>query len=268
MNRTVILLVLVVSVSCASEHCFAQADKNWLDNRVSNLAAEERGRFLNLPPVPIGDLQPGDILLKKDYRAFPDKSPVVSAQFLFRANRASKFTSHAILVVHANTHTNHFNIAEAIAENPSGVCRRDLAANYGPGAAYPDGASFLVYRCVDVNTANLAVAAATRFATDDWPNTQPEIGYSTKNCLGSFVGSSRTFGQKAMSNAEAITNGQRPYNKMMCSEFVTYCFQNGFNRQTHPNVSIELDAHRVAPIRLEEYLNSHQNFDFRGRLQW
>ncbi|MEM7479476.1 MAG: hypothetical protein AAF483_31205 [Planctomycetota bacterium] len=277
-RKTELVLALAAIFCVGSGQCAAQENKDWLRKKSSfrSLDADaEQKLFMTLPQVSRLALKPGDILLKKDYRVYEGKaSPVINAQKAFRATRGSKFTTHAILYI------GNGRISESIADNPGGVWNRTLD-HYGPDSpAYKktDGAFVLVYRCQNETSVQRAIDCAQALAQTGWVANGPmtaKITYSMKNCMGAFIGNSREFGTKAKNDATNLTQavtgsrpiafGSRPLKEMMCSEFVSFCFQNGY--PTHP-VEIALDAHRTAPIRLEEYLNTHGNFALLGRIGW
>jgi hypothetical protein len=241
-------------------------NKDWLKKSLSFVALsaeKEKALFLKLPTVSLESLEPGDILLKKDYGDYAKTSPVVTGQKLYNGKRGSKYTSHAMLSIGDG------KVAEAIADKPSGAWKRGLAAHYGPSESYPKGAYILAYRPLrGGDAAERAVACANLLASDGWESggtMTADIGYSMENCLGSWVGSSK-YGPKAREHIQTLSAGKAPFSSMMCSEFVSFCYQ--FKEPDLENPRLKLDAHRTAPVRLEDFLNGSDGFELLGRLKW
>lgn len=227
----------------------------------------EKVAFTKLNKITIDKLQPGDILLKKDYES---KSTVVGMQkklfsaskketyiapkdFKFSKNaRGSYFSAHALLYIGdtiKGKNEKGENIVHNIAESSNsknGVYSGKLSeySHYG----------LIVYRCKNVTSVKEALNLAKKWTKDE------KIKYSSKHCLTAFSNSS-TFGSDAKKRALKVALKKEPPTKnMMCSEFVTYTYQ-----AVKP-FAIKLDAQHTAPIRLEEYLNKAVNFQLIGRI--
>ena len=72
-----------------------------------------------------------------------------------------------------------------------------------------------------------------------------------------------SYGPVAKERARKIHRREVPVVAMMCSESATYCFQDNPDDPTIP-----LDATRLGPIHVENYVNSHPDrFTFAGRIK-
>lgn len=196
-------------------------------------------------------LEPGDILLKKDYAG---ESPVVTAQKPLRADRGSKYTSHAMLYVGAEEGV--AKVAEA-SNHHGRVQLSSFKQDY-----LDKGERGLAYRPRDPNAKLSAAAVAKTFAT--WPT---EIKYSQAHCFKAAFNSAN-YGKDAEERAKTVHYALKPPKmEMMCSELVVYCHQHYWGKGA-PYIC--LDGLHTSPMRLEDYLNGGfgwggtTRFDFLG----
>jgi outer membrane protein OmpA-like peptidoglycan-associated protein len=201
---------------------------------------EEAKWFVRLQPITKDDLHPGDILLVKKYGS---KSPVVAAQKSFHAEKGSKFTSHAMIFIGKDPKSGKEKQVAHAYEVPMAVAISDP----------PDDADIIVWRAVKTEHAT----AATKTAV--WLANEGNMKYSLEDCFATSLGD-HTWGAKAKERADAVAKHNVPTQRTMCSEFVSYCYQS-----LPGDPQIKMDAKRVAPMRLEDYLNLHPElFRFAG----
>jgi len=200
----------------------------------------EKAWFQTLNKITEDKLKKGDILIKKDYKGI---SPVVKAQKLFIAEMGSKYSAHALIYLYNG------KISEC-SNAKKGVFIGQISEYWEYG--------LLVYRCTDNIPRHGAAKIARSWAADTGES--KNISYSTQHCFHAWTNSS-AFGDKGKERARHVARTKKwPTDEMMCSEFVTYCYQ-----ATDPP-AIKLDAKHTAPIRLEDYLNKASNFKFVGRI--
>lgn len=191
----------------------------------------------NLPLLRINDLQPGDILMMKSYHKF---NPVSVALKGVRGN-GSRYTVHAALVVE-NRGAGEYYIAHS---NKHGVILDDFQV-WAAG-------KYVVYRPQDEREADMAVDIATWICDGG-------LSYSHSHSIKGGTGGNSKFTKKAEQRAANIREAMqqevadRPsprevldQKSMMCSEFVTFCFQG------RHEAYIKLNSRNVVPPRLEEY---------------
>lgn len=191
----------------------------------------------NLPPVGVNGLQPGDIIMMKSYHPF---NPVSLALKGIQGN-GSRYTVHAALVVEKRGAGEYY----IVHSNKHGVVIDDFRAW--------DAGKYVVYRPQDELEADMAVEVAT-WICDGGLNYA--YGHSVQGGTRGDSKFNRKARQRAVNVREAmkqeVANRQSPkevldQDSMMCSEFVTFCFQG---RQ---KAYIELNSRNVVPPRLEEY---------------
>lgn len=223
--RRSLLCLLALGALAATPALAIQPPK--VTDFIANLKAE-KAWFAALPQVTLDRLQPGDLLLRKHYA---EDSPVVQSQRLLAADKGSRFTVHALLYL-ANGQVGHAS------HSFGGVVVTPIARI--------DPLEVLVYRPSDKGQAASAVA------TMRWLTTQ-HLAYSTGHCLASAVHSS-SFGPVAKGRARQVADHKLPVSdrQMMCSEAASFAFQGKKNAPY-----VELDAMRVSPLRLEDYVNDH-----------
>ncbi len=198
--------------------------------------AQEAAWFAQLPQVNPAALQPGDVLIRKVYGA--GHKVKLAQETLFQTRGAGAPTS-----VHAMLYVGNGMVAEA-----SATAKRVQVQ------PLPSGIDVIAWRPTDPSQAASAVRTAYWLASQN-------IKYSIAHCLMSLPRSS-SWGPLATRRANQIANHQLPTGEMMCSEFVAFAFQGIAGRPY-----IQLDAMRVAPMRLEDYLNSNPHlFAFVGTI--
>ena len=201
-------------------------------SHVSLDAAGEKAWWEKLEKVSIADLKPGDIVLRKTYEG---SSVVVTGQKAFQAEKGTKFSSHTMLAMGGSRFAHAFEVPMAVvfSESPGGF--------------------WIVYRAVDPKHAEAAAKTA------EWLVKSGAMKYSVKDCLDAIAGD-HFFGPNAHWRAHLVADRKVPTDRTMCSEFVCYCYQS-----FKDDPQILLDAKRVAPMRLEDYLNHHPElFRFAG----
>ncbi|HSI84059.1 MAG TPA: hypothetical protein VK970_09775 [Candidatus Methylacidiphilales bacterium] len=213
--------------------------------------------FATLPATAQTRLRSGDILLKKVYDRGYTSNEVVQAQTAFHATHGTRRTEHAMIYV------GNGRVAE------SSLSRDGL---WQDKVSRRKGQTLLVYRRVGPGATlarRRAVAYALKWAPYVWvePKKPGEVGrqvspltYALGHAVLTFPFST-DFDEGAKARAVLAARGEAPGPSMMCSEFVTFCYQT-----TEPP-SLLLDARRTAPIRLEEELNRSPLFVFVGTLK-
>ncbi len=210
----------------------------------SKFIADEHGEvkwFMRLQRITTDDLQPGDILLHKLYGG---SGPVVTAQKSFQAEKGSKFTSHAMIF---------------IGKDPKSGKEKQIAHAYevpmAVGISDPPDTDMIVWRPVKKEHADAAARTAA------WLANEGNMKYSLEDCFATAPGD-HGWGPKAKERADLIAKHQAPTHRTMCSEFVSYCYQS-----LPGDPQIKMDAKRVSPMRLEDYLNGHPElFRFAGSI--
>lgn len=189
--------------------------------------------FAKLEDTTIAELQPGDILLRKAY----EPHPIKAAQKPFYGDYGTSCTVHAMLYSGAG------KVIEASFSEKK-LVEGDVPAH-----------DLIVWRPKDKAAATSALDVAK------WMLSTGKVEYSEENCFATLF-HNNSFGPLGKGRAEQIRKRQLPSTEMMCSEFVSFCFQG---RKT---VDIQLDAMRVAPLELEDYLNANSTrFVFAGVLR-
>jgi hypothetical protein len=197
---------------------------------VADMAAE-KAWWDRLEETKIANLQPGDILL---YKAYDDSDLIVKAQAVFTSGaKGSKYSTHCMVYI---------GDGKVLSAEPQGVI------------AWNAWGHCIVYRPKDPARAASAADVA-RFLVGQ------KILYSVFHIVEEPF-HDMSYGPVAKGRAQKIHRREVPTNAMMCSESVTYCFQDNPDDPTIP-----LDAPRIGPIHLEDYVNSHpERFTFAGKL--
>jgi hypothetical protein len=197
---------------------------------VANMAAE-KAWFKRLEETKIADLQPGDLLL---YKLYDDANLIAKGQSIFTAAaKGSKYSIHCQV---------YLGGGKVLSAEEPGVIANDV---------WPD---CIVYRAKDPARAASAADVARFFVGK-------KIVYSTLHIFEEPF-HDRSYGPVAKERAEKVHRRELPAIAMMCSECVTYCFQENPDDPTIP-----LDAMRLGPIHLEDYVNSHpERFTFAGKI--
>lgn len=204
---------------------------------IASSESDEKEWFARLEKIGLDALKPGDVLLEKAYG--DAANPVVLSQRSLIADKASAFTSHALLYVGdgqvARMAADGFKLESLQALGENGSIKR-----------------VVVYRTSDSAQANSAIAVA------QWLGEQSPK-YSSGHC---FALSARNYAwsAKAKTQAADIASRKNPPAEMMCSEFVAFCYQG------LPEALITVDAKRLSPFELEDWLNDHDAFAFAGAL--
>ncbi|MHC4392268.1 MAG: phage baseplate assembly protein V [Planctomycetota bacterium] len=195
---------------------------------------EEKKWFKRLEETSVNELEPGDILLRKYYGTY---HTVKESQRALRDGKGSNCSVHVVVYVGGG------QIVEA-----SG------SAGKVHITALPANINIVAYRPTDAHQAQKAVETARWFVSKN-------LKYSTKHCL-TGAPHSTSWGRKAKARAAMIATRRLPAKEMMCSELAAFAYQ-GIPGKAY----IELDAMRVSPLRLEDYMNSNPGkFRFAGAI--
>jgi hypothetical protein len=195
-------------------------------------AKKEREWFMKLEETSWEELEPGDVCIRKAYAG----SFVADAQERFNAAKGSKFSTHVMI------YTGGRKVAHAY----EGTMSAEISD--------PPPHHVVVYRATDKAQARSAAEVARWLATLG-------IEYSMIDCMRAGVESS-SWGPDARERAAKVAARQKPLSRCMCSCFATLCYQG--TRDAY----VQLDAKHVAPVRLEDYVNSNPGkFRFAGAIR-
>ena len=200
-------------------------------NYVADMEAEKKW-FARLEEKKIADLQPGDLLF---YKLFDDANLIVKGQSIFTgAAKGSKYSIHCQI---------YLGDGKVLSAEAQGLIANDV---------WPD---CIVYRAKDAARAASAAEVARFLVTK-------KIPYSTFHIFEQPFHDT-SYGPVAKERARKIHRREVPVVAMMCSESATYCFQDNPDDPTIP-----LDATRLGPIHVEDYVNAHPDrFTFAGRIR-
>ena len=198
---------------------------------VADMAAEKKW-FARLEEKQIADLQPGDLLF---YKLYDDANLIVRGQSIFTgARKGSKYSIHCQI---------YLGDGKVLSAEAQGLIANDV---------WPD---CIVYRARDAARAASSAEVARFLVTK-------KIPYSTFHIFEQPIHDT-SYGPVAKRRAQEIHRREVPVVAMMCSESATYCFQDNPDDPTIP-----LDATRLGPIHVEDYVNSHPDrFAFVGRIR-
>jgi hypothetical protein len=191
----------------------------------------EKKWFARLEEKKIADLQPGDLLF---YKLYDDSNLIVKGQSIFTgASKGSKYSIHCQV---------YLGGGKVLSAEAQGVISNDV---------WPD---CIVYRAKDQARAASAAEVARFFVSK-------KILYSTFHIFEQPIHDT-SYGPVAKERAQKVHRRELPAIAMMCSESATYCFQDNVDDPTIP-----LDAMRLGPIHVEDYVNSHpERFTFAGKI--
>jgi hypothetical protein len=197
---------------------------------VADMAAE-KAWFHRLEETKSADLQPGDLLF---YKLYDDSNLIAKGQSIFTgAAKGSKYSIHCQV---------YLGGGKVLSAEEPGLIANDV---------WPD---CIVYRAKDPARAASAADVARFFVSK-------KIVYSTLHIFEEPF-HDRSYGPVAKERARKVHRRELPAVAMMCSESVTYCFQDNPDDPTIP-----LDAMRLGPIHIEDYVNSHpERFTFAGKV--
>ncbi|PTX99333.1 hypothetical protein DB346_15840 [Verrucomicrobia bacterium LW23] len=235
-------------------------------NRREKDRVSEREWFDRLPATTPGRLLPGDILLKKVYDGHATNE-VVQGQTPFHSTHGTRRTGHALIYLGAG------HVAEA-SMTRGGLWQDKLSSRkgqtllvyrrVGPGADEARRRAVEFARACspyawDEKLASAAASGNTR-AQARMAARRPVITYALDHALLTFPATT-WFDADARRRAGMAAQLQAPSASMMCSEFVTYCYQ------ATPRPSLPIDAEATAPIYLEDALNRSELFVCVGALR-
>lgn len=204
---------------------------------IASSEADEKAWFQRLEKVALADLQPGDLLLEKRYD--DPAHPVVKAQGSLVADKGSPFTAHALLFL---------GDGEVAHLTPEGFQLESLQGRAKAGRLK----RVIVYRATNAQAAASAVEVARRLG-------EQSPKHSLEPCFG-VPFRNYSWNPQARERAAKVAAGKLPAEEMGAAELVACCFQG------QADAYMKVDARRLSPLELEDWLNDGNAFAFAGAL--